>query len=149
MIKDEIKQEKLHIDEILYSPLIRARDTALHISDITGIPARPDERIREQCFGRYESMPRDSEEFRRDKERFIYDFDGGETMLKLCQRVYNLLDEIRACSDEKTYLLVAHNGISRVVQSYFHDMSNAEFAAFKLKNCEFRRYEFAVFQLKI
>ena len=26
----------------------------------------------------------------------------------------------------KTYLLVAHNGIARVVQSYFYDMTNEE-----------------------
>ena len=61
-------------------------------------------------------------------------------MLHLSQRIYNLLDEIR--QDEKTYLLVAHNGISRIVQSYFYDMTNEEFAAFGIKNCEILRYEF-------
>ena len=65
-------------------------------------------------------------------------------MLHLCQRIYNLLDEIKEESHTsgKTYLLVAHNGISRAVESYFHDMTNEEFAAFGIKNCELRRYEF-------
>ena len=36
----KILEEGIRADEILYSPLIRARDTALHISEITGIPAR-------------------------------------------------------------------------------------------------------------
>ena len=45
-------------------------------------------------------------------------------------------------SDEKTYILVAHNGIARVVQSYFHDMTNEEYAAFGVKNCEIVRYDF-------
>lgn len=49
------------------------------------------------------------------------------------QRIYNLLDEIREESDEKTYIPVAHNGIARVVQSYFHDMTNEEYAAFGVK----------------
>jgi probable phosphoglycerate mutase len=138
----KIIEEKLPIDEILYSPLIRAAETARHISEVTGIPRRMEVRLTEQNFGKYESTPRDGEEFRLAKANFIYDFEGGETMLHLCQRIYNLLDEIRAETGEKTYLLVAHNGISRVVQSYFYDMSNEEFAAFGIQNCEIRRYEF-------
>ena len=63
-------------------------------------------------------------------------------MLHLCQRIYNLLDDIRKEADDKVYLLVAHNGISRVIQSYFYDMTNEEFAAFGIKNCELRKYEF-------
>ena len=65
-----------------------------------------------------------------------------ETMLHLCQRIYNLLDDIREEADDKVYLLVAHNGISRVIQSYFYDMTNEEFAAFGIKNCELRKFEF-------
>ena len=34
----KIAEQGIRADEILYSPLIRARDTALHISEITGIP---------------------------------------------------------------------------------------------------------------
>ena len=36
----KILEEGLQIDEILYSPLIRAADTARHISEITGISNR-------------------------------------------------------------------------------------------------------------
>ena len=53
-----------------------------------------------------------------------------------------LLDDIREEADDKVYLLVAHNGISRVIQSYFYDMTNEEFAAFGIKNCELRKFEF-------
>ena len=62
-------------------------------------------------------------------------------MLQLAQRLYNLLDELKA-DTSKTYLLVAHNGIARVVQSYFHDMTNEEYAAFGIKNCELREFQF-------
>jgi probable phosphoglycerate mutase len=44
--------------------------------------------------------------------------------------------------ETKTYILVAHNGISRVIQSYFYDMTNEEYAAFGVKNCEILKYEF-------
>ena len=53
----------------------------------------------------------------------------------------DLLDELRA-DEGKTYLLVAHNGIARVVRSYFYDMTNEEYAAFGIRNCEFVEYTF-------
>ena len=126
----KILEEGIQIDEILYSPLIRAKATALHVSEITGIPAREEIRLKEQNFGKYESTPRDGEEFAKAKCNFICSFDGGETMLHLAQRIYNLLDEIKAQPD-KTYLLVAHNGIARMVKSYFKDVDgNAPTMAF-------------------
>ena len=137
----QIKKEGLKIDEILYSPLSRAADTAMHISSITGVPAREETRLVEQNFGKWESTPRDGQEFRKYKENFVTDFEGGESMLRFCQRIYNLLDDIKKEPD-KVYLLVAHNGISRAVESYFRNMTNEEFAAFGIHNCELRRYEF-------
>lgn len=139
---EEIKRQEIRIDEILYSPLVRAADTARHISEITGIPMRMEPRLKEQNFGRFESTPRNGEEFAEMKTHFIDHFDGGETMLHLAQRIYNLLDDIKAEGDNKTYLLVAHNGIARVIHSYFYDMGNEEYAGFGIKNCEIREYTF-------
>lgn len=135
---EKIKAEGLKIDEIIFSPLERAADTAKHISEITGIPARMEPRLMEQNFGRYEGTPRNGAEFRKAKEGFIDSFSGGETMLRLAQRIYNLLDDIK--KDDKIYLLVAHNGISRVIESYFRDMTNEEYAGFGIKNCEIKKY---------
>ena len=58
-----------------------------------------------------------------------------------CPR-YVALDDIKKESNEKTYLLVAHNGISRIIESYFRNMTNEEFASFGIKNCEVKKYEF-------
>lgn len=138
----KIVDEGVRIDEILYSPLIRARDTALEISNVTGIPTREEMRLTEQNFGKYESTPRNGAEFQEAKKSFINHFGDGETMLHLAQRIYNLLDAIKAESEGKTYLLVAHNGIARVVHSYFYDMENEEYAAFGIRNCEIRKYQF-------
>ena len=52
-----IKEEGIKIDEILYSPLSRAAETARYISEITGIMAREEIRLKEQNFGRFESTP--------------------------------------------------------------------------------------------
>lgn len=135
----EILRQGLQIDEILYSPLIRAAETARHISEITGIPMREEIRLKEQNFGRYESTARNGAEFSEMKTHFANHYGTGETMLHLAQRIYNLLDDIKA--DNKTYLFVAHNGIARVIHSYFNDMTNEEYAAFGIRNCEIRRYE--------
>lgn len=131
----------VQVDEILYSPLQRVADTALHVSEITGVPARPERRLIEQSYGIWEGTPRNGEEFAKKKEICSYGFEGGETMLKLAQRVYNLLDEIVA-QPEKTYVLVAHGGIARMVHSYFHEMSNEEFARFRVPNAEVIEYKF-------
>ena len=137
----EILRQGLKIDEILYSPLIRASETARHISEITGIPAREEIRLKEQNFGKYESTPRDGAEFYEAKKDFICRYEGGESMFQVAQRLYNLLDDLKKEPD-KVYLLVAHNGIARFVKYYFQDMTNEEFASFGVKNCEIRRFDF-------
>ena len=113
---------------------------AKHISEITGIPAKAEPRLTEQNFGKYEGTPRDGEEFRIAKRDFVSRYDGGESMLHLAQRIYNLLDDVKASG--KVCVLVAHNGIARVVNSYFNDMTNEEYADFGVKNCEILRYDF-------
>ena len=61
-------------------------------------------------------------------------------MMKTAQRVYNLIDEVKKDRDH-TYLLVAHNGIYRIIQSYFFDLTNEEFAMQSMSNCEIKVYE--------
>lgn len=136
----KILAEGITADEILCSPLSRAVDTAAAISRITGIPYRTEPRLIEQNFGKWESTPKSDPTFKSAKEVFCSRHGGGESTLQLAQRIYNLLDDIHA--DSKTYILVAHNGISRVVHSYFYEMSNAEYAAFGVPNCSVTRYDF-------
>ena len=134
-----IIEQNIKADEILYSPLIRAKETALHISEMTNIPARKEVRLKEQNFGKYESTARDGAEFQEAKKQFVCRYEGGESMLHLAQRIYNLLDEIK--ESDKTYILVAHNGIARVIQSYFYEMTNEEYASFGVKNCAVIEYK--------
>ncbi len=141
IINDAISAGRMHIDMILTSPLSRARDTAEEISSQTGIPVHTEVRLTEQNFGRWEGTPRDGGDFAAAKQNFCDSFSGGESMLRCAQRVYDLIDEITAIP-EKTFLLVAHNGIARIVESYFRDMTNAEFAAFGIKNAQIREYRF-------
>lgn len=128
-----ILESEINIDQILYSPLIRAKETALHISEMTGIPAKEEIRLIEQNFGKYEgTSPRNAPDFVAAKSQFCMSYEGGESMMRLAQRIYNLLDELK--SDDKVYMLVAHNGIARVVKSYFEDMTNEEYAKYGVAN---------------
>ena len=122
----KILEKKIEADVILYSPLV---------------PAKEEMRLKEQNFGKYESTARDGAKFREAKKQFVERYEGGESMLQLAQRVYNLLDEVKASG--KTCILVAHNGIARVVQSYFYEMTNEEYAAFGVDNCAILQYEFS------
>ena len=131
----------IHADMILHSPLRRASETAGQISEITGIPLREEPRLIEQAFGIWEgTSPRNSEDFFRAKLNFINSFGTGESMFRVAQRIYNLLDELRM--DDHTYILVAHNGIARFVKSYFQDMTNEDFAKFGIHNAEVCEFEF-------
>jgi len=138
---ENIINEGIKADIILYSPLSRAKDTALTIADLTGIPAKEEPRLFEQNFGKYEGTARNGEEFKEAKKQFLNRYNGGESMFKLAQRVYNLLDEVVSDKD-RTYILVAHNGIARVVHSYFNEMTNDEYASFGVKNASVNKYEF-------
>ena len=137
---EKIKEMGIRADKILYSPLSRAKDTAAHISEICGIPLQEEPRLFEQNFGKYESTPRNGAEFLDAKRQFLNRYDGGESMFQLAQRIYNLLDELS--QDDKIYLLVAHNGIVRCVNSYFYDMTNEEYGDYGIRNCELKEYVF-------
>lgn len=77
------------------------------------------------------------------KENFCDSFSGGESMMRVAQRVYNLIDDVIA-EESKTFLFVAHNGIARIVESYFRDMTNNEFVAFGIRNAQVREYRFLI-----
>lgn len=151
MIKEMLKKAEtgesdFHIDEILYSPLQRAADTAKHIAKINHLPCRVEGRLIEQNFGRYEGWDRSpaNKEFMNAKMEFVNHYGNGESMLELCQRVFNLMDEVRTetIKNGKNYLLVCHGGIARMIQAYFVDMTNEEFAEFRVGNCQVLDYEF-------
>ena len=146
-VKSKIESGELKIDVILYSPLSRAKDTALHISELTGIPAREEALLIERNFGSFEDKSRESAEFKASLRTFAMSYgreSGGESNMRTAQRIYNLLDRLTQSPEHKNqvYLLVAHNGLSRAVNSYFFDMTNEEFGNFSVTNCQLVRYDF-------
>lgn len=137
-----ILNRHLKIDKILCSPMQRAVTTAKIVSDVTGIPYSAEERLREENFGIFEGTPIEQIEFYQKKKDFVYSFEGGESVLKVTQRLYNLLDELKNDYPDKTFLLISHNGLARVMHSYFNDMTNEEFDVYHIRNCEIIEYTF-------
>ena len=68
-------------------------------------------------------------------------YGAQKTKVNYYPQCYQPVAQLRQ-DENKTYLLVAHNGIARVVESYFHDMTNEEYAAAGIKNCELVEYRF-------
>ena len=109
----KILEMEIYADEILTSPLVRASDTARHISEITGIPMRVEPRLIEQNFGKYEATARDGKEFYEAKKHCASRYDGGESMLFLAQRIYN---------QQFDSLIYPYTALALVVSAFF--MSN-------------------------
>ena len=135
------KTKDLGIDLIISSPLQRALDTARAVEVVCGAPIMTDERLIEQDYGIYEGVDRKDAGFQSNKRFFAYRYPQGESMMQLAGRVYGLLDEVKGKYADKTVLLVCHNGICRVIHSYFVDMTNEEFATFSMENAALAQYE--------
>ena len=128
------------VQEIICSPLIRARETAEIMSRRMRVPFRVDERLREQSFGKYEGQPVDLAEFREAKRQFADSFEGGESTLRLAARVYPLLDELGR--DDRVYLIVAHSSVGRMINSYFNDIKNKEYPKYRVKKCIIAKFQY-------
>ena len=142
----KIKESGIKIDEVLHSPLSRAADTAKIVAEENGLPLTLEPRLIEQNFGEYEGHEWEKHPgvFHEAKKQFACDYNGGESMLRLGQRIYNLLDELKERSEKenKTFLLVTHGGIARMIHSYFNSETNEEFSSTDTGNCEIKEYVF-------
>ena len=128
------------IDLIIVSPLQRAVDTAKAVSAVCGAPIVTDDRLIEQDYGIYEGLDRKDSGFQANKRMFAFRYPNGESMMQLAGRVYGLLEDVKRQYADKTVLLVCHNGICRVIHSYFYDMTNEEFATFSMDNAALAEY---------
>ena len=129
------------IDVILCSPLERARHTAQPISDAIGVPIQIDDRLVEFDFGSFDGTSRFGEEFVWLRAQMPTRFPGGESGFDLAYRVYGLLYEIKEKYADKNVLLVCHNCVSRMVRSFFMNMSTEEYGDYHAPNAQLVEYE--------
>lgn len=143
-LAEVVKNQTFKFDKILYSPLDRAAKTAKIVAEINNIPLQEEPRLIEQNFGKWEGFDSSTgdKSFFQAKQQFLDSYENGESMMRLGQRIYNLLDELKARDTDENFLLITHGGIARVIHSYFNNMTNEQFAAFFLGNCELKEYVF-------
>jgi alpha-ribazole phosphatase len=95
------------VDELIASPLIRARQTA----EAFGVPYRVDERWIELSYGEYEGVPVTdvpSEAWRRWREDPAFEPAGGESMATLDTRVREACEDVAARAADRTVAVVSH-----------------------------------------
>ena len=129
------------IDVILCSPMLRARQTAQAVSDAIGVPIQIDERLIEMDFGTFEGTSRFGEEFQWIRAQMSTRFPGGESGFDVAYRVYSLLYEIKEKYADNTDLLVCHNCVSRMVRSFFVNMTTEEYGNYHAPNAQLVEYE--------
>ncbi|MBO5163049.1 MAG: histidine phosphatase family protein [Ruminococcus sp.] len=135
--------EKLgDVDIIISSPMLRAVTTARAAAKKCGLEVITDKRLREWDYGEFEGKSRFTEGFAENKSEFAVKMrGGGESLLQLSHRVYSFLDEIIERYADKNVLVVSHGGICRVIETYFHDMTVAEYSNWFMGNCELLEYD--------
>ena len=70
------------------------------------------------------------------------EYKGVETIQDLCNRVWNLIDELKEDYAEKNILLVTHGGVTRAINGYFNGPNEEGILEdLNLHNCEIRTFE--------
>ena len=133
--------KNVKIDLIICSPLKRARDTAEIINKYVGAKITIDSRLIEQNYGIYEGTNRFGEEFLANKRNLAYKYPNGESAIQVAHRVYSLIDEVKAKYSHLSLLFVCHNGVCRIINTYFCDLTNEEYFHYSLDNCGLEEYE--------
>lgn len=135
------KLRDVPFDRVICSPMLRARQTARLILEGREVPMTLDRRIREQDYGVFEGTCRLAQEFLEYKRHFARRYPGGDSQMTTAQRVYDFLEDVGRRFPKETVLVVCHGGICRIIETYFHDMTNEEFFHFRMGNCEVREYD--------
>lgn len=132
---------ELGIDIIIASTMIRAQQTAAAVSERIGVPVWTDERIVEHDFGVHEGVDWYDPDFVAHKQQFACRHPGGESWMDVAYRVYGFVEELKEKYPDKNIMVVCHNGICRIIRTYFVDLSNEGFFHFSQNNASATAYE--------
>lgn len=138
-----LKLKDIKFDAIYCSPLRRARQTVEAINAFHGLPIYIANELHEQRYGEMEGKSRKEEAYLRQRPRLAARYPKGESYLDVAARVFPFLDGLKGQAKKGNVLLVAHGGISRIVNAYFEpNMENEEFVTYLLANCEAKKYDY-------
>ena len=149
---EQIKNE--NIDLIITSPLKRAKETAEIINKNFNAPIIEDKRLMERGYGELEGKTRTERKMLKEISDEIDEFWNYnknldtykvEKIQQFCDRVYEILDEIKEKYQNKKILIVTHGGTSVAIKCYFmkYPLENlvGNYDIKALKNCEVAKFE--------
>ena len=129
------------IHRIICSPLKRAFETAQIVGHECHIPVEADSRLIELDYGDYEGTSKHQPDFINYRRNPACHYPHGESQIQAAVRVYTMLDELATRYPDESILLVTHNGICRIITTYFRDMTCDDLYGYSLNNGELERYE--------
>lgn len=141
MTADLLKNEK--IDLVYCSPLVRAKETCEAILKFhKGVKVVYDERLKEFIYGEINGkicFEHDEYIWRLDNKKYG---SGAETLQHFYDRIKSFIDEVYPESKDKTILIVAHNGVGRVLKWIFYGPpKSGDLNEYDVKNCEILKFE--------
>ena len=126
-----------HIDRIISSDLVRARETADAIAaHHPDTPLETDEGLREWNLGRHEGSAYGTIFKAMDESgtgRLDYPIEGGETIREFKKRVTDTIEKIRTYPDE-TILIVTHGGFILNALLHLLELPDERFGEFDPEN---------------
>lgn len=120
--------EKYPVDLVYASDLSRAFDTGKAVAELLGLPVTADPRLREINAGQWQGLRFEQiiERYSEDYQVWLTDIGscvctGGESIVRLGQRVMTVLTEIALSNPGKTVVIATHATPIRVIQSLLHE----------------------------
>lgn len=133
--------KNLDYNLVISSPKLRTRQT-LKIVNSKNVEAIFDDRLIERNAGNIEGVDVSTFDYQawwtlgKDK------YQDSETIEECKTRVYDFLNEIKEKYKDKNILIVTHNGICRMIHSYFNGFpKNGRIFNTGFENAEIRIYE--------
>lgn len=135
------KLKDMSIDIIISSTLKRAKETAEIISRELQVPIIEMEEFVEKYVGVYEGLTREEAKAKYPHMWEANSPKGAETLEEVKERVHKALNRIQ-CKylHNKNVLLVTHGYVSKVINRYFNNSTDEEFAKYVLRNCDYHEY---------
>lgn len=115
------KFNKLDVDLIICSTMLRARHTAEIVNKDKNLPVIFDERLVERDSGEMTGKPITGD-FRDAYWNFYSTKFDVEHVPKLIERIYPVVDEIKEKYADKNIMIVTHKGVGRAIYCYFNGL---------------------------
>lgn len=138
-VAEELKQSDLHISHIYTSPLQRAHQTALIISDVLNLPCDVINALEEINLGDWEGLS-----WREVREQYperyaIWHEDrrytnsiNGESYNDMLERVLPALQQL--ASSDKDVAVVTHSAVIMALMCYINNTPFEQMLSYKVKN---------------